>query len=229
MSKKTTKSTSLKKSNPQPSRPETRENRAASSDKRRMLILFGVDENKKPRAARFVEEELGLLAKAADAMDLIMCDVKTPKLSELALKLPAGRLHAGGAGFVPYVRQDLYDKLVEAVGSDGSAPTEPPTAVNAPHTFEEIAPGHLVIAQEDLEYGWWEAIVFACDGDILTLRYRDYPRLPKFTRHRTAVALLYHARWPLRKKERVWLDVLLYTGLRRGDAVRAWQTARSKR
>jgi len=30
----------------------------------------------------------------------------------------------------------------------------------------------------------------------------------------------YHAKWPLGTKERVWLDVLLYTGLRRGDAVR---------
>lgn len=30
----------------------------------------------------------------------------------------------------------------------------------------------------------------------------------------------YEARWPLGTKERVWLDVLLYTGLRRGDAVR---------
>lgn len=29
----------------------------------------------------------------------------------------------------------------------------------------------------------------------------------------------YHAKWPLGTKERVWLDVLLYTGLRRGDAV----------
>ena len=29
----------------------------------------------------------------------------------------------------------------------------------------------------------------------------------------------YEARWPLGTKERVWLDVLLYTGLRRGDAV----------
>ena len=26
-------------------------------------------------------------------------------------------------------------------------------------------------------------------------------------------------RWPIGTKERVWLDVLLYTGLRRGDAV----------
>jgi integrase len=30
----------------------------------------------------------------------------------------------------------------------------------------------------------------------------------------------YEAHWPLGTKERVWLSVLLYTGLRRGDAVR---------
>jgi integrase len=30
----------------------------------------------------------------------------------------------------------------------------------------------------------------------------------------------YECRWPIGTKERVWLDVLLYTGLRRGDAVR---------
>ena len=29
----------------------------------------------------------------------------------------------------------------------------------------------------------------------------------------------YHGQWPLGTRERVWLDVLLYTGLRRGDAV----------
>ncbi len=30
----------------------------------------------------------------------------------------------------------------------------------------------------------------------------------------------YEARWPIGTRERVWFDVLLYTGLRRGDAVR---------
>ena len=29
----------------------------------------------------------------------------------------------------------------------------------------------------------------------------------------------YQAKWPIGTKERVWLDLLLYTGLRRGDAV----------
>lgn len=31
---------------------------------------------------------------------------------------------------------------------------------------------------------------------------------------------LYEARWPIGTRERVWLDVLMFTGLRRGDAVR---------
>lgn len=30
----------------------------------------------------------------------------------------------------------------------------------------------------------------------------------------------YYARWPLGTKERVWVDVIMYSGLRRGDAVR---------
>ena len=30
----------------------------------------------------------------------------------------------------------------------------------------------------------------------------------------------YEARWPLGTRQRVWLDVLIYTGLRRGDAVK---------
>ena len=30
----------------------------------------------------------------------------------------------------------------------------------------------------------------------------------------------YEKRWPVGTRQRVWLDVLLYTGLRRGDAVR---------
>src|SRR5262249_15758752 len=30
----------------------------------------------------------------------------------------------------------------------------------------------------------------------------------------------YEARWPIGTRQRVWLDVLAYTGLRRGDVVR---------
>ena len=65
-----------------------------------------------------------------------------------------------------------------------------PAARGLPRSWDEIGPGHLVIAQESLEYGWWEAIVLDRQGDTFTLQYRDYPHLPKFVRHRSGIALM---------------------------------------
>jgi integrase len=51
----------------------------------------------------------------------------------------------------------------------------------------------------------------------------DAPRLPKsdgFPPWSEEDVVKYEARWPIGTRQRVWLDVLLYTGLRRGDAVR---------
>ena len=75
-----------------------------------------------------------------------------------------------------------------AVGTDDDAGT--PVARGLPRNWDEIAPGHLAVAQESLANGWWEAIVIERKGDMLTLRFRDYPRLPKFFRHCTAIALM---------------------------------------
>jgi hypothetical protein len=47
-----------------------------------------------------------------------------------------------------------------------------------------------VIAQESLSDGWFEAVVMEKDHDMLTLRWRDYPKQSHVTRHCTAVALL---------------------------------------
>ena len=33
-----------------------------------------------------------------------------------------------------------------------------------------------MIAHENMIEGWWEAIVIATDNDMLTLRWRDYPK-----------------------------------------------------
>jgi integrase len=55
-----------------------------------------------------------------------------------------------------------------------------------------------------------------------TLGIKD-PRRPKtdgFPVWTEADVEQYCSAWPIGTKERVWLDVLLYTGLRRGDAVR---------
>ena len=38
-----------------------------------------------------------------------------------------------------------------------------------PRSWDEIAPGHLVIASEGPGNGWWDAIVVEVNDDMLTL------------------------------------------------------------
>ena len=98
--------------------------------------------------------------------------------------------------------RSLYGKLVEqlklagqpvpgeADQPNGDRPAAAQAAPGLPTTWDDIAVGHLVIAQEAEMSGWWEAIVLARDGDMLTLKWRDYPAQPNVLRHAGAVALL---------------------------------------
>jgi hypothetical protein len=161
------------------------------------LIVLGFDEQQKPRGAKFVDAKPDLVTKAADLMGLKVYEATAEEVAELAKKLPLGRLYANGRGFVPNIRQLLYSDLVVALALEGQAALSKngdndslPAARGLPSSWDEIAAGHLVIAQESLEYGWWEAIVLERKGDSFTLQYRDYPHLPKFVRHRSGIALM---------------------------------------
>jgi hypothetical protein len=157
----------------------------------RLFVMFGSDERAKPRAAKFAADDKELLAKAAEALHLRLVEVSTPEMAALAAKLPTGRLHASGGGLVPHIQDSLYLDLVAENLVDGpSTPRPDPTARDVPGGWDEIAPGHLVIAKESQECGWWEATVVERNGDLVTLRYRDYPYCPAFVRHRSAVALI---------------------------------------
>jgi hypothetical protein len=159
--------------------------------------VLGFDEQQKPCGARFIGDNPELVAKAAELMGLQVYKASSTEVADVANKLPIGRLYANGRGFVPNVRETLYSEVIvalaaepqqAAVGTDDVAGT--PVARGLPRNWDEIAPGHLVVAQESLANGWWEAIVIERKDDMLTLRFRDYPRLPKFFRHRTAIALM---------------------------------------
>jgi hypothetical protein len=157
-----------------------------------VLIVMGYDEHHKPCAARITGADPDLVAKAAKLMDLEVREASSENLAAVAKKLPVGRLYSNGRGFVPNIRQELYSEVVVALSED-VAPPEPetmPVASGLPRTWDEIAAGHLVIAQETLALGWWEAIVIARKDDMFTLRFRDYPKIPKFIRHRSAIALM---------------------------------------
>jgi hypothetical protein len=154
-------------------------------------VLFGPDEYAKPRAARFSAEDPALLAKAAEAMYLRLVEVTEPEVAELAAQLPAGRLHANGKGLVPYIKGALYNELLCAtLATQLPRPNPDPTPQDLPRTWDDIGPGHLVIARETLEVGWWEAVVVERIGDLVTVRYRDYPQYPNMVRHRSAIALI---------------------------------------
>src|SRR3984893_18997493 len=114
------------------------------------LIVLGYDENHKPRAARFPATDAELVAKAAQLMDLKVYEAVSEDLAALAKKLPVGRLYGNGRGFVPNIRQSLYSEIivtlaVEPQAAVGKEQDELPVATGLPRTWDEIAPGHLVM------------------------------------------------------------------------------------
>ena len=72
-----------------------------------------------------------------------------------------------------------------------AAPPRPSAAPSLPKTWADIKPGCLVIARENHDVGWWEAIVIEVAGDRLTLRWRDYPGFALFLRSGNQVALVH--------------------------------------
>jgi hypothetical protein len=161
------------------------------------LIVLGFDDQQKPRGARFVDAKPDLVTKAADLLGFKVYEASSEDVAEYAKKLPLGRLYANGRGFVPNIRQSLYSDLVVNLGQEPQAALSKNgdkdsllAARGLPRSWDEIGAGHLVIAQEALEYGWWEAIVLDRQGDTFILQYRDYPHLPKFVRHRSGIALM---------------------------------------
>ena len=162
------------------------------------FVVYGLDADKKPRAARFDNSHPELVAKAAELMNLTLYEVKSPGVAALAKRLPNGRLYANGNGFVPPVRRDLYTTLAAVIaqaGRNGGAQGAGGAAAEAgspglPRNWDEIAAGHLVIASEGPGNGWWDAIVIEVNGDMLTLHWRDFPWQPNVVQHRSNVALI---------------------------------------
>ena len=149
------------------------------------LIMFGLDKDRKPHAARFSGENEALLAKAAGSMGMRLAVPSTKKHFEIANKLPLGKIHATGSGLVPIVDQQLYDQIGSLVGGDTGVIT-----ASLPKSATQLAPGHLVIAQATVEDGWWPAVVLKRSNDAVTLKWRDFPGEPEIIRPIGALALI---------------------------------------
>jgi hypothetical protein len=187
---------------------KTTQRQTSSSSPAVPVVLFGLDDHGKPKAARFPEKQADLATKAAGLLKLHVLPIVGASVSDLAGRIPAGRIHANGRGFVHYIRRDLYAKLVAAAGGSASSAdtrtditaigirinassSEQNTGGDRPKSWDEIATGHVVVAQDTPTDGWYEAVIVEKNGDMFTLRWRDYPRERRITRHRLSLGLLY--------------------------------------
>src|SRR5215210_3914533 len=77
-----------------------------------------------------------------------------------------------------------------AKASEPAAPPPAPTVSPRPRIWDEIGIGSVVLATVGVEDGWWESLVLGVNGEMLTLKWRDFPGERTFVRRRTELALL---------------------------------------
>jgi hypothetical protein len=83
-----------------------------------LVYVLGLDANGKPRGARFAELKDSIVSAAMDMKCRVLID-QPEAVSALGMKLPVGRVYGGGKVvklFVPNIRRELYDKILEAAG-----------------------------------------------------------------------------------------------------------------
>jgi hypothetical protein len=161
------------------------------------IVLFGLSDDGKPQAGVFPEAKSSVVKKAAKQLRLKAVRLSAKQLAALGTEIPPGRLYANRRSIIPTVKRDVHEKLIQFAksvggagedrGSSGNQSMPPPAGF--PQDWASIAPGHQVIVQCSLPDGWWECIVIKREGEMLTVRYRDYPKEDPFTVHYGAVAL----------------------------------------
>ena len=161
------------------------------------IIVFGLDKGRKLRAGWFTKDHADLAMKAAAANGFSVLKIADEVHRNFAAKLRAGKVHATGDGLLPVVGRQVFAQIEAAAGVDLSNTKKSKASGvlgdivyrGIPRTWDEIDVGHLVIAQESLKDGWYEAIVIARDGDRLRVRWRDFPKYAAFERPLIAIAL----------------------------------------
>ena len=123
------------------------------------LVVYGFDENKKPRAAKFAEPEFELARKAADLMKLTVFEGDATKLRRALKNVRAGNVYASGWAFVPSIpRRNQFDALVAKLTSIKSETTDAVVDTGLPVSWDSIAIGQTVLGQAELFCRW----VVAC-------------------------------------------------------------------
>jgi hypothetical protein len=182
---------------------------ATAADTIDELFIIGLDNAGKPQGARFKTCDDRVVFAAVE-LRLLCVFPASAAFAEIGMKLPPGRLYASGKIFAPNIRRDLYEKLKGVLATPGDSSTTYPAAETAGDVGGDnsIAPStaiapcispmiaglprswDTVLVHASAEEGWWECIVTEREHDVLTLRYRDWPKHAIMVRHISTVALV---------------------------------------
>jgi hypothetical protein len=175
------------------------------------LILVGLDDQGKPHAAWFTEEQVDAATLAADLMDMASLTVEGSDLVAIAGLLPKGKLFESGKAFVPFTKRDTYDRLAAyldeeflasaavrveaakaAAAENYAKASKGEVPLHVPEDWSKIAVGDLVLATDDPLDGWWACEVLELlDGGRFKLRWRDFPDELTFSKALAELALVH--------------------------------------
>jgi len=183
----------------------------SKDQKRGPYLVYGLDKEGKPRGARYLTIRDDFVSTAMDMGLQVL--VVPDELASIVAKLPLGRIYASGKAFIPVIRRPLYDKLKEAhdkleavhkvesekaqaessrrinqLIAQGDVSLGKKATGNPPSDWIAIVAGDMVVAMVSPDEGWWCCIIVERNGDLLKLRYRDFPKRPEFVRHISTIA-----------------------------------------
>ncbi|ESZ78381.1 hypothetical protein [Mesorhizobium sp. L103C105A0] len=111
-----------------------------ASETTRSLIVFGRDDSRKPHASAFLLPEVAAAESAARLMGMHSHRVEPGEADDIVMRLPAGKLFDSGKAFVPFVKGELYTRIVTLAGV-ADEPRPHSAGANDPDSPENASAG----------------------------------------------------------------------------------------
>ena len=180
------------------------------------VVLYKKAPDEKSAQAAWYDQSVEATAKVfGERQGLVVINVAPDHAERVRAALSEGTAADKGILTLPAVKTEelnsLLAVLAAALTSKQTAPARPPAALDSqpigspsstPVGLPAIDPMwaaltvNMVVLAADLTdegvpEGWWEAVITRIKGDMLTLRWRDYPEQGSFRCKREQLAIMY--------------------------------------
>lgn len=180
-----------------------------------LVVYTKAPDAKSPRAAWY-DQSVKVTAKLyAQRLSYTAIEIKPDQVDLVKAAVAEGEEPANSKLTLYAVKRDVLDRMLAVLaGAPADAPdgsgklppgvmpkhvglsdSVPASSVPVDPLWANLAVNMVVLAPEYSDQGapegWWEAVITAMHGDVLRLRWRDYPRQDHISRKRDEVALMY--------------------------------------